>query len=66
MSDGRLVTSYRNHCSQNIPTGKQFATKEWFTNNATELIAITRKRAAEQVGAIYGVDTTVVPPPVSV
>lgn len=65
MSDGRLVTSYRNHCSQNVPTGKQFATKEWMTNNATELIDITRKRAAEQVGAIYGVDTTVVPPPVA-
>jgi len=63
MSDGRLVTSYKNHCSQNIPEGKQFATKEWMTHNAEELIRVSRERAAHQTGAIYGLDPTVVPPP---
>ena len=64
MSDARLVTSYQNHCSQNIPTGRQFATKEWMTHNAVDIIGITRDRAAKQTGAIYGLDKTVVPPPV--
>jgi len=65
MEDGRLVTSYKNHCSQNIPTGSQFATKEWMTHNADELMKVARDRAARQNGAIYGLDETVVPPPAS-
>jgi hypothetical protein len=65
MSDGRLVTSYQNHCSQNIPSGKQFATKKWMTNNASDIIQISRDRAATQTGAIYGVDFSMVPPPVT-
>lgn len=63
MSDGRLVTSYKNHCSQNIPEGKQFATKDWMTHNAEELIRVSRERLAYQTGAIYGLDSSVVPPP---
>jgi hypothetical protein len=63
MSDGRLVTTYKNHCSQNIPEGRQFATKEWMTHNATELIRLSRERLGEQTGAIYGLDPSVVPPP---
>lgn len=63
MADGRLVTEYQNHCSRNIPTGNQFATKEWMTKNAIELIRISRERQAQQTGAIYAFDTTVVPPP---
>jgi hypothetical protein len=63
MSDGRLVTNYQNHCSQNVPTGQQFATKNWMTHNANDIISVTRKRFSEHTGAIYGVDTTVVPPP---
>ena len=66
MSDGRLVTSYKNHCSQNIPEGKQFATKDWMTHNAVELIGISRSRLAQQTGAIYGLDPTVVPPPAGI
>ena len=66
MSDGRLVTSYQNHCSQNIAPEKQFATKEWMTKNAEELITLSRKRAAVQTGAIYGLDSSVVPPPASI
>jgi hypothetical protein len=65
MSDGRLVTSYKNHCSQNVPSGQQFATKEWMTANALELVKISRERLAKQTGAIYGIDASVVPPPAS-
>jgi len=66
MSDGRLVTSYKNHCSQNIPEGKQFATKDWMTHNAVELIRVSRERLAYQTGAIYGLDPSVVPPPAGI
>ena len=65
MEDGRLVTSYKNHCSLNIPAGSQFATKGWMTRNATEIMNVTRERAAKNNGAIYGLDQSVVPPPVS-
>lgn len=65
MSDGRLVTSYQNHCSQNVPTGSQFSTKKWMTHNATDIIQTIRERTAKQNGAIYGLDN-VVPPPVSI
>lgn len=63
MADGRLVTEYQNHCSRNIPTGKQYATKEWMTKNAIELMRISRERYAQQTGAVYPLDPTVVPPP---
>ena len=63
MADGRLVTDYQNHCSRNIPVGQQFATKEWMTKNGLELMRVGRERFAKQTGAMYGLDTTVVPPP---
>ena len=63
MADGRLVTNYQNHCSRNIPAGSQFATKEWMTKNAAELINLSRRRYAEQTGAYLGLDRSVVPPP---
>lgn len=66
MSDGRLVTDYTNHCSRNIPTGQQYATKEWMTKNAIQLIQLNRSRYAERTGAIYGVDNMMVPPPAMV
>ena len=66
MQDGRLVTDYQNHCSRNIPTGRQFATKEWMTKNAIELIRVARERQAQQTGAIYAFDTTVIPPPAQI
>lgn len=65
MSDGRLVSNYKNHCSENIPTGKQYATRKWMTHNAIELINLSRERLAKQNGAIYGLDSSVVPPPAS-
>jgi len=63
MADGRLVTEYQNHCSRNIPSGRQFATKEWMTKNAIELMRISRERYAQQIGATHPLDNTVVPPP---
>jgi len=63
MADGRLVTEYKNHCSRNIPTGSQFATKEWMTKNAEDIIRVGRERFSLQTGAQYGLDSSVVPPP---
>jgi hypothetical protein len=63
MSDGRLVTDYASHCSQNIPSRQQFATKEWMTKNAEQIIRVTRERLSQSTGSIYGLDNTVVPPP---
>ncbi len=66
MADARLVTSYQNHCSRNVPAGRQYATKEWMTKNAGELMRLNRERYAVATGAIYGSDPTVVPPPATV
>jgi len=66
MADGRLVTEYQNHCSRNIPSGRQFATKEWMTKNAIELMRVARERVAQQTGSIYGLDASVVPPPAQI
>jgi hypothetical protein len=65
MADGRLVTDYRPHCDQNIPAGKQFATKEWIVSHTDDIIEVSRMRQAKITGAIYGDDPTVVPPPES-
>jgi hypothetical protein len=65
MADGRLVTDYRPHCNENIPAGKQFATKEWIQTNTDDIIAISRMRQAEVTGAIYAFDSTVEAPPQS-
>jgi len=65
MADGRLVTDYRPHCNQNIPAGKQFATKEWIQTNTDDIIEVSRARQATITGAIYGNDNTVEAPPES-
>lgn len=66
MADGRLVTDYRPHCNENIPSGQQFPVKEWMTKNADDIIQLSRERQVRMTGAIYGDDSTVVPPPESV
>jgi hypothetical protein len=66
MADGRLVTDFQNHCSKNIPVGNQFATKEWLTANAEDIIRLTRERLSQQTGAQYKLDSSVVPPPAMV
>ena len=63
MADGRLVTDYRPHCNENIPAGSQYATKEWVQKNTDDIIALSRRRQAEMTGAVYGLDSSVVPPP---
>jgi len=62
MSDGRLVTDYLPECSKNVPAGRQFATKEWMTKNAVEIIRIGRERYAQQSGASFANADTIPPP----
>lgn len=63
MEDGRLATDYRPHCNRNIPAGQQFATHQWMTRNAEQIIQLSRQRQSEVAGANLGFDNTVVPPP---
>lgn len=63
MSDGRLVTDYRPKCSQNIPTGTQFATRQWMQHNADSIVHASRQRQTARTGAGGGFDTSVVPSP---
>jgi hypothetical protein len=62
LADGRLVTDYSPRCTKNVPAGRQFATKEWMTKHAGQIISITRDRQARATGAVYGLDPSVVPP----
>jgi hypothetical protein len=60
MSDGRLTTDYFDHCSKNIPVGKQYPTKEWLQKNATNLIEYARHNTFPTTRPL---DKSVVPPP---
>jgi hypothetical protein len=62
LEDGRLVTDYRPHCNRNIPAGYQYATTQFIQHNADNIIKTSRRRQAQQAGAVYPFDTTVVPP----
>jgi len=59
MSDGRLVTNYENHCSQNIPTGYQYPTKRWLIHNSEKIMEASR---ASQFPNTRPLDNSVVPP----
>jgi hypothetical protein len=50
MSDGRLVTDYRSKCEVNIPTGLQYATKEFMQKNASDIIHRSRERQLSKTG----------------
>jgi len=63
MADGRLVTNYQPHCENNIPAGKQYPTVRWMQRNGDKIIEANRTASAKQMGANYGLDHTVVPPP---
>jgi hypothetical protein len=65
MSDGRLVTDYRPHCSRNIAPAAQFSTKQWMVNHATEIMDESRRRQVEWSGASLP-QANVVPPPADV
>jgi hypothetical protein len=66
MEDGRLITDYRPQCNKNVPVGSQYATKEWMQKNTPSIIDVSRTRQGVLTGAMYGLDKTVVPPPVGV
>jgi hypothetical protein len=57
MSDGRLVTDYRSHCAVNLPTGTQYASKQFMIHNTDSIISQSRKRTAERTGAGLSFDS---------
>lgn len=62
MEDGRLVTDYRSSRETNIPVEAQEKTRIWLQRNADEIIRISRNRASQNTGMIYGLDKdTLVP-----
>jgi len=63
MYDGRLVTDYRSKCEGNIPTGFQYATKQFLQKHASNIIEQSRKRHAEQSGAGLSYNSVVDMPP---
>lgn len=66
MEDGRLVTDYSSHCSQNIPAGRQFPTKAFMQKRADEIIGLSRRISAKRMGADFMFDSSVVPPLVGI
>ncbi len=64
--DARFGTDYRPHCTQNMPTGTQFTTKQWMVHHATEIMDISRKRQVEWTGASLPMANTMPPPAVIV
>ena len=63
MADARLVTNYQPHCQSNIPAGRQYPSVRWMQRNGDKIIETNRAVAGKQMGGIYGLDDTVVPPP---
>ena len=61
MSDGRLTTNYNDHCSQNIPVGSQYPTKQWLIHNSEAIMNFSRKN---QFPITRSLDKSVLPPPV--
>jgi hypothetical protein len=57
MSDGRIMTDYRSHCAVNLPTGTQYASRQFMIHNADSLISQSRKRTAERAGAGLSFDS---------
>jgi hypothetical protein len=62
MSDGRLVTDYRDRCVTRAPPGTQFAVKGWTVHNTDEIIRISRLRQVQATGQALGVAATELPP----
>lgn len=61
MSDGRQFTDYRQHCQTRVPGHYQKSVRQWMINNGENIIQMTRKRQAENSGAVLGVQKTVLP-----
>lgn len=66
MNDGRLVTDYRPKCARNIPTGAQYATKQWMIHGADSIMQESRRRQAVRAGAGGDFDASAVPPAAAV
>ena len=60
--DARFGTDYRPHCTQNMPAGTQFTTKQWMIRHATDIMDISRRRQSEWTGASLPMANTVPPP----
>jgi hypothetical protein len=65
MNDGRIATDYRSHCEVNIPTGMQYASRQFMQKNADALISQARKRQAAATGAGLAWDSSTLMPPVA-
>lgn len=63
-ADGRFVTDYRPHCTQNTPPGAQFTTKAWMQHHADNLIQLSRQRQSEWTGASLPMPNLAPPPAV--
>ena len=64
-ADANIFTDYRPKCEKNIPTGQQYATRQWFQHNAENIIKLSRERQAKATGATFASADTV-PPPVAI
>ena len=65
MNDGRIATDYRTHCEVNIPTGMQYASRQFMQKNADALISQARKRQAANTGAGLSWDSSTLMPPMA-
>ena len=63
MQDGRLVTDYNSHCTNNTSPSKfGNSVRGFLQHNADALIQVSRKRQADRAGAQYSMADTVVQP----
>ena len=65
MSDARLLTDYRSQCQLNIPTGMQFASRQFMQRNAVEIITTSRERMGAATGASTATRASTEMPPAS-
>jgi hypothetical protein len=65
MDDGRLATDYRPRCAVNIPTGSQYATRQFMQANGEALMNQSRQRQAALTGAGLAYDSSTEVPPVA-
>jgi hypothetical protein len=61
LSDGRLVTDYRDKCVTRAPPGTQFAVKQWTVKNTDDIIRISRDRQVQNTGQALGTAQTELP-----
>jgi hypothetical protein len=62
LSDGRLVTDYRDKCVTRAPPGTQFSVKNWTVKNTDDIIRISRDRQVQNTGQALGTAATELPP----